>query len=426
VGKDSSQVSLSGIAMNQPAVEAASQTSFFGDSWGDRCLNAARCLAIATAVSVPMSTALTSLTVHLMVIAWLVSGRAIETIVRAVRQPAGAALAVFLVVAATGLLYGPADFSERWGGFLGWRRIAYALIPLGLFGLIIWKKRFVAAFVIASAVWLVVSYIAWIGDLPIVTYQVPGVLLQNKATQGVVFAFGLWCAIQFARDASSSVRPWLYGLGVALALNIVFITPGRSGYLALFVVLAMCAHTTIRARRAYLWLLIGLAAVLSYAASSTLRERVDLAIAEVRDPTSVPLSSVGTRMVFYGTSLDLIKQRPWLGYGSAGFGKAYSGTVKERYADWRALPSTDPHNIYLFVAVEHGLIGLVVFVGFLSVTLWRAPRDRYGWIGIGALLVIMATSLFSSHFRTFPEAHLLSMFLGAMLASGATSNSANS
>ena len=398
----------------------AANSSFFGDTWGDRCLNVARCLAIATAVSVPVSTALTSLTVHLMVIAWLLSGRAIETIMRAVRQPAGMALCVFLVVAATGLLYGPAEFSERWGGYLGWRRIAYALIPLGLFGLVIWKRRFVVAFIIASAVWVIVSYLAWISGFSLAKYAgaMPGVVLQNHAVQGVTFAFGLLCVLQYLGDAPAKFRPWLYALGTALALNIVFLTPGRSGYLAMFVVLAICAHSLFRARRTTMWVLLIAAALLAYAASPTMRGRIDTAVAEVRNPTIAPENAMGTRMVFYETSVDLIKERPWFGYGSAGFGKIFSSTVKERYTDWRAIPSTDPHNIYLLIATEHGLVGLAVFIGFLVVTLWRAPRDRYGWIGVGVLLALMATSLFNSHFRTFPEAHLLAMFFGAMLARG--------
>lgn len=403
-----------------PVGHNAAPTRFFGDTWGDRCLNVARCLAIATAVSVPISIALTSLTVHLMVIAWLVSGRAIESLMRAVRQPAGMALSVFLIVAATGLLYGAAEFSERWGGFLGWRRIAYTLIPLGLFGLVIWKRRFVVAFVIASAVWVVVSYVTWIVDftLPKYTVPMPGVVLQNHAVQGVTFAFGLLCVLQYLGEAPAKFRPWLYGLGAALALNIVFLTPGRSGYLAMFVVLAVCAHSLFRTRRTTMWVLLIAAAILAYAASPTMRGRIDTAIAEVRNPTITPENAMGTRIVFYETAVDLIRERPWFGYGSAGFGKSFNSAVKERYTDWRAIPSTDPHNIYLFVAAEHGPVGLAVFIGFLVITIWSAPRDRYGWIGVGVLLALMATSLFNSHFRTFPEAHLLAMFLGAMLASG--------
>ena len=35
-----------------------------------------------------------------------------------------------------------------------------------------------------------------------------------------------------------------------------------------------------------------------------------------------------------------------------------------------------------------------------------------------ALLGWMLTCLFNSHFRTFPESHMISLLLGAMLASG--------
>ncbi len=405
-------------------------SAILGHTWGDRCLGVARYSAIGAVVSVPISTAMTSIAVGVMLLAWLLSGRAIEIFQDTMRQPVGLALAAFLLVAATGLLYGAADFSERWNTFLGWRRLAYALVLLGLFGAVAWKRRFAVAFVVACALWVVLSYLAWWGVIPSKNGHPSGVLLQNHATQGITFALGLLCAAQLWSDASPFVRRSLMGLGVLLVSNILFVTSGRSGFLALFIVLVVWGWARFSQWRAYAWImLVSAGMVLAYAASPNMRNRVDAGMAEVYDASGRQLTSIGTRVLFYETSLQLIEQRPVFGYGAAGFGRSYREAVQKRYNDWRAMPSTDPHNIYLFVTVEHGLVGLAVFVGFLIVTIRSAPRDRYGWIGLGTLFVIMGTSLFSSHFRTFPEGHLLSLFLGAMLArsqiAGASSNQAS-
>ncbi len=386
--------------------------------WSHRCLNVARCSAIAVAVCAPFSTALTSLSAGVMLLAWLLSGVAHLTLRDALRQPAGWALALFLIIAATGLFHGVATSAARLDDLLGWRRLAYALVPLGLFGALLWKQRFVKAFVAAAAIGVAASFLSKWGWIPAKNGQAAGILLQNHAVQGITFALALLCVLQWARQLPWHARRWLAVLALALVANILFVTPARSGYLALLVVALTWAGSLTGWRRALgIYALIVAGMAVAYSTSSLMRGRVDQALNETMhaDRTET-LTSMGTRVLFYRTAWEMFQQRPIAGYGSGGFGPEYSRRVAERYTDWRATPSSDPHNIYLFIAVSHGSIGLAAFALFLLIALRSAPRDPMGWIGIGALSLFMATSLFSSHFRTFPEGHLLGMFLGVFLS----------
>jgi hypothetical protein len=127
---------------------------------------------------------------------------------------------------------------------------------------------------------------------------------------------------------------------------------------------------------------------------------------------------MGIRAVLYENTLELVRERPWFGTGTGGFGVAYAAHVKDKYSDWRVLPTVDPHNQYLFFLAEQGIVGLVAFLAFIIAALVdRGDGTRARIIAVGMLLAWCATSLLSSHFKTFSEGHLLTLFLGAMLAS---------
>ncbi|MCK4492922.1 MAG: O-antigen ligase family protein, partial [Methylococcales bacterium] len=91
--------------------------------------------------------------------------------------------------------------------------------------------------------------------------------------------------------------------------------------------------------------------------------------------------------------------------------------VAQKYTGWRALSTTDPHNIYLYITLENGLIGLVLFLSYLFVAFRQGLRQGiYGKIAISFLMAITVSCLFNSYFKTFPEGHLLAFFMGILLS----------
>ena len=86
-----------------------------------------------------------------------------------------------------------------------------------------------------------------------------------------------------------------------------------------------------------------------------------------------------TRVWAWQMAIEGIKNRPWFGWGVANF-----ETVADRYYNPRFFEHSfaetvwdRPHNIFLEVAVEQGLIGLVVYLGLFAATyilISRAPN----------------------------------------------------
>lgn len=392
---------------------------FGGGAWADRMLFLARAAAVGAGASVTFSTALTSVLLALLALCWLASGRAAETGAAALRHPLGVAIAVFLLVLAAGLLYAPSPAQAGLDTLWSWRKLLVMLVLLGLFSETRWKARFARAFIAVCALGLVVSFASWLEWLPAYGGRGPGIVLQNHATQGMVFSLGALCAGVLAREAAPRWKRVLGVLIVLFAANVVFVCTGRSGYLALFVVAAFLALNRFGWRRLP-WVTVAAPAVMALVmlASPTVNQRVVQAYEEafVIDPGQ-GFSSVGFRRHTYENAIALIRERPLLGYGTGSFAKVYSDYVGSRFADWRGAPATDPHSQYLYIGFENGIVGLLAFFGIVAAAFVSAARcPTFGAIGAGALMVWLATSLFNSHFTTFGEGHLIALFLGVMLA----------
>ncbi len=393
-----------------------------GPAWRARCLAVSRGAAISGACAATFSTALTSLACAVMLASWMMSGEALSTLRASLRNPFGIALTAFLALAAIGMLYGSATWAERWHDLWGWRKLAFALLLLGLFAPEQWQQRFVAAFLVVAAIGVTISFLTVLGVVPPKSNQIAGtiqgVVLQNHSVQGMVFSLAILCAAHFARGATGRL-PWVLGAtALAFAINIIYVTPGRSGYVALAIATFVSVVMIWGWRRMHVSVLIlVVSGLIAYATAPQFRDRITQAVNEVAHADqSAELTSMGARVVFYRTAVELILERPLVGYGTGSFGREYAKVVSGRYNDWRATPTTDPHNQYLFIAMQSGVVGLLAFCAILVTGFCAARLSPYGWIAGGALAIWCVTSLFSSHFRTFSEGHLIGLFLGALLA----------
>jgi O-antigen ligase len=390
--------------------------------WSVRALDVSRIAAIVAMVGVPLSTALASTAIGVFVLALLASGRAVEVARNAFRQPLGKAILVFFLVAMLGTLHGPAPLAERWDSVWSWRKLLYAYLLLGMFGAEVWKDRFVKTLAAAAMLGAVASFMAWFGWIPSKPSALyVGVLFQNHTTQGMFFVLGFMACAQLWIHASGRWRWVLACAMVVLVLNLLFASPGRSAYLALAAVAFTLGWQRFGVRRVPL-VAAGVVALClaAYAVSPVVRRGVDLAVHEaLHADQSAELTSVGFRAVVYRHTLELISARPVLGYGTGSFRSVYSPVVAQRYTDWRGQPTSDPHNQYMFIAMETGVVGLLAFGAILATGLACVRRGTtHAWIAAGALLGWVLSSLFNTHFRTFPEGHMIALVLGSMLASG--------
>lgn len=299
------------------------------------------------------------------------------------------------------------------------RKILYLLPLVLVFSDEYGKLRFLSAFLLVSSVALALSLAL---KIPLIQENFrynAAFVLRSHATQGMVFAMSAFLSGWFAlRQQKDRHRYGFYILAAAFALNLALVTPGRSGYVVFLVLTVWCFAMSRGFKGVVIGALVaGGVGGAAFVLSPSLHERVMSGIVEARNySTDASETSLGRRMVMLDASIEMIRQNPVLGVGTGGYQKHFSALAANRYTDWRARPFDDPHNQYLFVWTENGLIGLVTFVFMIFVIFRRcAQGDVYGQMAAGCVLAWSATSLFSGHFRTFPEGHLIAFIIGILM-----------
>jgi O-antigen ligase len=392
---------------------------------GARWIEIARWSTIVAACSVMISPPLANAAMALMLVGLLASRQAGPRLRHACLQPLGLAALMLIAVIAAAMLWADVPWRDRWSSFWSWRKLWMVPVALALFGPLVWKRRLILAYVAVCGAAVLVSFgiVVTTGRLPTTVYDLAGSLLRNHSAQSMAFATATLFALWLSGDPGLDRRwRWTSAVFAALfVLNMAFVTPGRSGFLALAAMLLALVAFSLHSWRSVLTVAV-LAALLAgaMAVAPLSRDRITLAMDEWNNAsTQTYKTSMGMRAVMYENTLAVVRGQPWLGTGTGGFGNAYAGVVKDKYAasDWRAETTVDPHSQYLFFLAEQGILGLMAFLGFIIAALVdRGDGSRARIIAVGMLLGWCATSLLSSHFRTFSEGHLLTLVLGAMLA----------
>ncbi len=134
---------------------------------------------------------------------------------------------------------------------------------------------------------------------------------------------------------------------------------------------------------------------------------------EISARLSVSLTeqAVSLRAFYNQTALSIIKEQPWLGVGLGNFVWQIRKMLS-LLAGWLHQPV---HNVYLLIASEMGLIGLVIFLVFIFQLLREIRRQEYfGWFIIVSFLFI---GLFDHFFWTLQQGQLIFWLVLGIMAS---------
>ncbi len=388
-------------------------------------LLAARVLVIAILVVLMRSPALTNLLVALLLVVMFGSSTLRARLIRSWQQPMVKGAALFLAVVAIGILYSAGGWREGLSQLWGWRRLLFLAIACSLFGDLLWKRTFLRIFAGATAVVAALALIMGAYQALSQGSFAPAsvTLVRNYVVQGMTFTVGMVaCATLFKLDDRRWRWVWATGGGVLL-LAATLVTQGRSGYLVLLVVatvfvLGTLIHRGMPLGRALLGSAgVAAVAIALVAGSPLARERINIGLNEMRNYQAQPKegTSIGLRIIFWRDAASLIQERPFFGWGTGSYAAAQATLLPGREGA-AAIPTIDPHNQYLKIATENGLVGLGAFLIFLASMIRQRPSPAYKLAGLSVLAGWCATSLANAHFSTFQEGHLLFFWLGIMLA----------
>lgn len=342
-------------------------------------------LPAVMALALPLSTSALSIVAILILVVWIIEGGYREKLRVIVANPVAVAVLVYLALFVIGLLW----TEELASGFDVLKKYwKLMLLPVFLTaGRWELRRVYAGSFLAGMAIAMTMTYLAWFGILHY------GDVTTTHLTRGtfhviynplLAFAIYLLCHEVVWGRFRGPLRWSLAGLAGLMMFD-MFITEGRSGQMVFFVLLALLCFQIFRKRtlRAVLIVTFLLPAIFTagYHFSPVFQGRVDRACSEVLHSKSNANTSVGLRLLFWQNSWEIIKENPWLGVGTGDFQAAYA-EVNQRQSP-RMVATDNPHNQYVLVLCQLGLLGLTGLLGIFGTQIRQAFAQHDGWSGDG-------------------------------------------
>jgi O-antigen ligase len=380
---------------------------------------AADIFAGLTALALPWSTSLVAIFVlcWLAVAAWTLN---YKVYFQSLKRPICLLPIALFMLAAIGTLWSDASWAAR----------LYALSPaaklLVLPGLFYHFERSArgmwvfAAFLVSCTLLMAMSWIvAFDPSLALKPEAEYGVPVKNYIDQSQSFAL---CAVALAYPIITLLRAnrilpaaVLTAVSLSFVVNMMLVAVSRTALVTMPIMLAVFAALHLRWRSTVIiFCAIALLAGLAWTISPQLRRTAatfarDYHIyKELDQPTSI-----GLRLEFWQKSLRFFAEAPIVGHGT--------GSTRGLFEQAATGPSmlvggqviSNPHNQTLNVAIQWGIVGVIVLYAmwWFHLMLFRGD-SLVAWIGLLVVVQNIVTSLFNSHLFDFHEGWMYVLGVG--------------
>jgi O-antigen ligase len=216
-------------------------------------------------------------------------------------------------------------------------------------------------------------------------------------------------------------------MGIMLA-GLFLASERRTGWILLlvgFAVWIFLNRKRVVSKGRQKWMLVAILLVASLMFSSrTVHERiakigqqVELFAAQTPEDRITKPTSVGIRMQYVVSSLQLIKESGWLGVGSLNFREAFwsiNGRIEgmqNKYAN--------PHNEYLYMLATKGALGLLIYLAIFAQAFRMALKKTDEVQRVGMLMLVflfMVSITANSMMMDMKEGHFAMLMMLMFLA----------
>lgn len=365
----------------------------------------------------PLSTSLLGLFSILAVAAWLLSGGLLDLprVFRA--NPSTLTAALLFGLMAIGLTYSPV--SPEKGFATLWKYRELLLMPV-IFSVLSHgaKQRNGAqrAFLAGCIVLMAVSYLIFFGIIDENRY---GYSLVFHITHSFFMAvLGFWALHRTASAGSPRlVRVGWGSILLAAVTNLFYVAPGRTGMFIFCCLVVLFLYQRLSLARWTAGIIVcSMLLAGAYYTSDNLSSRVQEAVDEISHyQKGQSRTSIGQRFDWWMVSLELIAEKPILGHGTG----SYQQSHLRKSSGTRIAPTDNPHNEFLFLAVQFGLAGLALFLLMIALQLQESKnigRSNRQLLQ-GVILALLAGSLMNSLLFDSQQGHFY-LFMSAALLAG--------
>ena len=336
-------------------------------TWTQKAHQAGIFLTIASGFVIPISTTLTDLFTSLALLCWFLAGH-FKTFADQVRSNplVRAALLLFLVLV-VGLIYTSAPFADAGRMLKKYRELLFLMVFISFLSTERYRALAQQAFALAMVVSLIVSFYKVIFLLDPLSLDLGlGSPFKTRIPYSfmlAVFAFGIMTHILFEKYPRKYVVA-LSAIFIVVTFNLFFMVNGRTGYVIFYLLGILLLVQKFKWRAIYgLILFVALHFGLSLV-SDPYKNRVAATVENAQKYLVEGNSetAIGQRLEFMINGYRLLAERPVFGHGTGSFKSQYDRLAKARGL---RLGVANPHNEFLMVGVQTGLVGIGFLVYFL-------------------------------------------------------------
>lgn len=377
--------------------------------------------AILTAASLPWSTSLAAIFNVLMLIC-VVPFLDVRDFLQSLKRPICVVPIVLFLLSLVGTLWSDASWGARLNAVNPTAKLLVLPILIYHFerssrGHLVFITFLVSCALLSAMSWLVFLH-------PTLSLKSDdsgsrGIFVKNYINQSQEFTL---CAVALAFPIVKLLqqkRVWLAALLAAIALsffvNMAFVVVSRTALVTVPIMLAVFGLLHLKWRSTLIaFAALTALAVVTWHTSSKLHSTIDTFSIQYqlyRD-RGIP-TSIGLRLEFWRKSLVFFAEAPVFGHGTG----STRGLFEQAKTGGRNQASSEvignPHNQTLNVAVQWGVIGIVILYAMWGLHLLLFRGDEIAnWIGLLVVVQNIFTSLFNSHIFDFHEGWMYVLGVG--------------
>ncbi len=382
----------------------------------DRIDLAAKWLVVAAAFSVPLPAAWISVTTGLFLLAWGLAGQFAQRWQR-IREHRVAAISLMLFAwMGISMAWSPAPLRPSADDWWHYRELLLIPLAISVIDDAIWCRRILKGFLYGFCIALVVSFLRWFGVLHDMGGVGPYAGFGGHTGFSTMLAFVSFACLWLAREWPARRWAW-YALGIVCVGNLFFINTGRTGHFIFLALLPLAAYSRFRLKGVALGILAAcVAAAALYAVSPRVKARTDQMLSDAHKFEQGDVkTNDGLRVGFWKNAVVLIERHVVVGGGMGSFRPEFRLLAESKGQSGDQI-TPNPHNEYLLVWSQTGLVGLALLV-WLWAAQWRRGRtlglnERY--LTHGLLVAMIVGDSFNSFILDNLEGHFYALLTVAL------------
>lgn len=325
-------------------------------------------LTVLLAFAVPISPVATHVVLAALLLCWIASNNIQEKLTLMRRNPVACIAVLLMGMFLLGALYSAGNIKDIAQQLKKMSKLLYIPLIVVTMQEAKWRRLMMNAFVFAMLVTLFLSILKVYAGLPITNQFTTACVFRDHIYTNLMMAFASFILGHYWLSAKDfKVKAIIFLLLCLLAYYILVMSDGRAGY----IIYAMSWALLCLQRLPWRWLLVGIVALLclfgfaltrsTHIQSRTLEAMQNYEAFQAGNANT----SLGARLQYLSQTWQLSKKRFWLGWGTGSFKKIYH----QHAMDENLIITQNPHNEYLNVFFQLGIVGLITLLGFFGVIL---------------------------------------------------------